>query len=217
MGWLNRFRRIRPNDQDPEESPDPGPTCEERRAPGIEALFDGASEDGSHALLDLGPAAEGNFRYYRRFAHQIRFADFTTHLAQGLTLNHALRALGPPRDRGFDLVLMWNILDLLPSEEQARLLSRVNDLTDESARVYAAVDPSVEARSQPLRFEILGPDRVRQHPLASSRPITSPLLPADVVRLLAPFEILHAFTLRTGVREYVGVKGGRGLTTSAWI
>ena len=180
----------------------------ERRAPGLEAFFHGVSEDGSHAVLDLGPSVEENFRLYSRFARQIRFAGMTSDPPRGVALENALQALGPPRNRGFDLVLAWNILDLLSSEEHPLILKKLVELTDEGARLYAVVDTSSEGRSRPTRFEILDRDRIRQEPLGRPRAIPSPLLPADVERLLGPFQVFHAFTLRMGLREYIGVKGG---------
>jgi hypothetical protein len=37
-------------------------------------------------------------------------------------------------------------------------------------------------------------------------PARDPLLPAQVERLLAPFEVAHAFTLKSRLREYVVVR-----------
>jgi len=74
--WLRRTRHDEPSEvgaEGPEDAT--GPPVVERAAPGMAAFFAELEEDGSHAVLDLGPAAEANFRLYGRFARRIRFAD----------------------------------------------------------------------------------------------------------------------------------------------
>ena len=48
---------------------------------------------------------------------------------------------------------------------------------------------------------------MRYEPAGAPRPARSPLLPAEVERLLAPFHVVRAFTLKGGLREYLGVRG----------
>ena len=47
----------------------------ERITPGVPALLNGAREDRSHVLLDLGAAADSGLRACSRFARRVRFAD----------------------------------------------------------------------------------------------------------------------------------------------
>jgi hypothetical protein len=68
------------------------------------------------------------------------------------------------------------------------------------------VRASAEAPTRPLRFMLLDVDRFSFEP-ADSAPLSgSRHLPAEVAKLLAPFHIVHAFTLKSGLREYVALR-----------
>jgi len=179
----------------------------ERGAPGIEALFDGVSQDGAHAILDFGSSASQTFRVHNRFARRIHFAGLLADPPHGPGLTEILRNLQPPSEEGFDLVLVWNLLDLLTPSERDELIGRIHQITAAGARLYVLVDASGAPTTHPMSFHLLGTDRVRQEQTAPRQPLRSPLLPADVERVLSPFRVIHAFTLRAGYREYVGLKG----------
>jgi len=178
----------------------------ERAAPGVAALFAGVSEDESHAVLDFGAAAETSLRLYSGFARRIRFADLLTDTPHGEAWAAALRALPPHPDQPYDLVMAWNLLDCLAPEERPPLVERLTQLTASGARLYVVVDASGEPTSHPLRFTLPSVDRVGQQAVGPPRPAQPQLLPAEVERLLAPFRVVHAFTLRLGLREYVAVR-----------
>ena len=215
MSWLRWSRKAnRPERDDPaeeEEQPSPPPPLPGRASPGLEALFSGVGKGGIHRILDLGPSVEGNFRHYSRYARQIRFADFLTNPPRGAAFTAALHALNPPPGGTFDLVLVWNLMDLLVPDERAGLIGRLHEITGPGARIYMVVDSSGAEVTQPFRFTVLDSSHLRQEPMGQLQPLRHPLLPAEVMRVLSPFEVLHAFTLRNGLREYVGAKGGGGL------
>lgn len=206
MDWLRRIRRRPSEEPASREQEELAPAPVERAAPGVAALFEGLQEDGGHAILDLGSASPGNFRLYSRFARQIRFADFLVEPPEGAAWAQALRRLRPPPGQGFDLVLAWNLFDRLHSKDRVLLVERLVELTSPGARLYLVVDASGEAVTAPLRFSILDVDRVSQQMVGSPSPAGPQLLPAEVERLLGPFEVVNAFTLRMGLREYMAVK-----------
>lgn len=210
MDWLDRIRSVAGGRPEQEEPEDPGPTPVVRAAPGIEELFRGLREDGSHAVLDLGSSEAARFRLYGRFARKIRFAELVPTPPRGAEWTTALRSLRPPSRQLFDVVLLWNVLDLLAPGERRSLIEKLTGLTSPGARLYAIVDSIEEPTIQPLRFTLLDLERVSQEPVG--RPTEAPhrLLPAEVERLLKPFEVVRAYTLRMGLREYVTVKGGKG-------
>ena len=176
-------------------------------------------------MLDFGAATETSLRLYSGFARQIRFADLLTDPPHGEAWAAALRALPPNPDQPYDVVLAWNILDRLAPEERPPLVERLTQLTASGARIYVLVDASDEPSTQPVRFTLLDVDRVRQEAVGPPHPPQPQLLPADVERLLEPFRVVHGFTLRHGLREYVAIRGGlsdsalssnRPGTTRAW-
>jgi len=178
----------------------------ERSAPGIAALFGNLQEDGTHAVLDLGPAAESSFRLYSRFARLIRFAGILEAPLRGETWTEALRLLPEKVETPFDLVLAWNLLDRVPPELRSPVVERLAGITVQGARLYVLVDASRERTPQPLRFTLPGLDRVCQQAVGDPYPAGSLLLPAEVKRLLEPFQVVQAFTLKDGFREYVSVR-----------
>jgi hypothetical protein len=206
VGWLDRIRRGPAgvtDRQDEEQGPSP-PVG--RAAPGVAALFDGLQEDGSHSILDLGPAAESHLRIYSRYARQVRFADLITAPPEGEAWSAAIRDLPPHPHRPYNVVLAWNLLDRIWPEKRRSLIERLAELTAPAARLYAVLDASGAPTSQLHRFTLLDVDRLQEETVGPAERAHSPLLPAQVEKLLEPFEVVRAFTLRTGMREYMAVK-----------
>lgn len=199
---------------DPEEPDAANPAPVVRAAPGIEELFRGLREDGSHAVLDLGPSEGVHLRLYRRFARQIRFAGLLPTPPGGSEWSAALRGLLPPPRQLFDVVLAWNLLDRLDPGRRRAFMERLDELTAPGTRLYAIVDSREEPTIQPRRFTLLDLDRVSQEPVGRPEGAPHRLLPAEVERLLRPFEVTRAFTLRMGLREYVAVKRGQRASSS---
>ena len=206
MDWLRRIRRGPARDGAGTVPEETVPAPIERAAPGVAALFAGVSEDKSHAVLDFGAAAETSLRLYSGFARRIRFADLLMDTPHGEAWAAALRALPPHPDQPYDLVMVWNLLDCLAREERPPLVERLTQLTASGARLYVVVDVSGEPNPHPLRFTLPSVDRVGQQAVGPPRPAQPQLLPAEVERLLTPFRVVHAFTLRLGLREYVAVR-----------
>ena len=207
MGWLRRIRPDRPGEAGAEEPrADASPPEVERSAPGIAALFADLREDGSHGVLDLGASVEANFELYSRFARRIHFADLLSAPLRGEPWAAALASLPQHPEQAYDLVLAWNLLDLVPPKAGSHLVKHLSRVTTPGARLYVLVDASGKPTTQQFRFTIRGMDRVAQRTLDNPLQAGPGLLPAEVERLLRPFEVTHAFTLRLGYREYVAVR-----------
>lgn len=207
MDWLRRPWRGSPKEADAGPPVEESPDLVERAAPGIAALFDGLKEDGSQAILDFGAGGEGSFRFYSRFARQIRFAGLLRSPPRGRKLTPALEALPPPPGGQYDVVVAWNLLDRLTPTEHSVLIGRLARLTSPGARLYVVVDTANKDRIRPIRFSLLDLNRVGQRIDGPLEGANQPLLPAAIERLLHPFTVEHAFTLRNDLREYVAVRG----------
>ncbi len=178
----------------------------EGAAPGVAALVDGISQDRSHSVLDLGPAVNANLSIYSRFARWVRFADV---LGEGgmprSGAQGALSEIPAQPEHPYDLVFGWDALDRLYAEDRARLVERLADLTAPGARLHL-ITRAEDALAHPLRFTLVELNRIRYEPTAGP-PLPRPrLLPAEVMKVLAPFRVIHAFTLRSGLREYVALR-----------
>lgn len=169
-------------------------------------LFDPLSQDGRHSVLDLGPAADRHLRLFSRYARYVRFAGLLAEPARGGAWSAGGEALAPNPRRPYDVVLAWDILDRLDPCERGALIERLTDVTAPRARLYAVVRSSGGATTRPFRSTLIDLDRVSQQVVGPPEPAGDVLLPAHVERILAPFEVVHAFILTTGLREYVAVK-----------
>lgn len=200
MSWLER---IRPGDEDSEHEEEEDTSSDERASPGLTTLFESLSADGRHSILDLGPAESRRLRLLGRFARRIRFADLVPEPPGGPELDAALEDLRPHSRGRYDVVLAWDLFDRLDDAERARTMMRIVELTDPGAALFAIVESSESVTSRPMRYSLVELGRVAQQPTGPPQPAGPPLLPRQVERLLAPFEVVTAVSLRAGFREYV--------------
>lgn len=186
-----------------QEEPRRVPGEVERSAPGIHALFQRLVEGGDHTLLDLGAPSPPNLERYSRFAKRIRFADLLAGSPEAWDWDALLPSV--PQHL-YDVVVGWDILDRVPPRERHPLMERIRETTAPGAHMYMAVRASDAEETRPWRYVIRAPDRVVQEPEGAPEKAHAQILPAEVERLLKPFQVLHAYTVRVNVREYVAVK-----------
>lgn len=204
MAWSRR----RPDlpSADAPASPAAQPEPFEGAAPGVAAVLDGVREDRSHAVLDLGAAADQSLRVYSRFARWVHFADLLGEPWSPRAERSAAGLQLPQLDRAFDLVFGWDILDRLFPDSRSRLVQWLTGVTAPDARIHVVVRAAEDAISCPLRFTIVDVGRIRYEPAGTARLPLSRLLPAEVARALAPLRVAHAFTLKNGLREYMAIR-----------
>lgn len=203
MNWLSRIWRTPSRDARPERPEETPPPPVVRTAPGVAATFAGLKNDGTHGILDLGSAVDANLHFYGRFARWVRFGSLLQPPPGGEAWEKTFQDLPPLPDRPYDVVMAWNILDRLPPEHRPILMQRIAQLTGPGTRLYVLVDGSGRDHTHPLRFSIRDDGHVAQEEVGPASPAYPQLLPAEVERILSPFQVAHAFTLRGGYREYV--------------
>jgi hypothetical protein len=216
VDWLRRIRRAPRRETLPAEPEEIVPPPVPRASPGLAAVFAGLREDGSHGVLDLGPAVDANLRLYGRYARWVRFGSLLHDPPGGEAWKRALQTLPPLPDRLYDVVMVWDLLDRLSPRDRPVLIERLSQLTGPGARLYVIVDASGQSVTHPLRFTLHDVDQVSQEIVGPPRPAYPPILPAEVERTLAPFQVAHAFTLRGGLREYVAHWQGRDPRATTW-
>lgn len=204
MAWFGRQADPRPTG--PQTQEDTPGSAVARAAPGLIELFEGLGPGGSHSVLDLGEGSSGNLRFYGHFARRIRFADLLGPLSAEAGWNAALDALPHDPEHPYDVVLAWNALDRMEREQRPRVIDRLVEITAPGARLYVLTDLSESPTTRPLRFALLDSGRVAQQPVGPEEAAYPPLLPAELERMLKPFEIEHSFVLRNGMREYVAMR-----------
>jgi len=183
------------------ERPGTGPA--ERLAPGLAVFFRGVSEDRGHAVLDLGPGASSSLRVYSRFARWVRFADVLTAARSSSGWPEVLPSLPPHPERPFDLVIAWDVLDRLPAENRPHLVKRLAEITAPDARLFLlSAAPDVVPIGS-LRFTLVDLDRMQYESTGEAHPAHATPMPAELQRILSPFELLRGFSTQLGLREYV--------------
>jgi len=183
---------------------------EERSTRGVAALLDGVHEDRSHSVLDLGTAAGSSLQLYGRFAQRVRFADILSHVPSIHGGPNLVDALPPQPEAPYDLLFAWDILDCLFPYERPRLIQRLAEISSIDARLHVIVDTSDSEIRQALRFTLLASGRMLCEPTGANQPSRGRMLPAEVEKILLPFQVVRAFTLKGGLREYVAVRRGAG-------
>ncbi len=207
MGWLQRLGiGLAPPPRERVER-EPAPSWTERESAGIREFFRGISPDRSHAVLDLGSASETSLEVFEGLARWVRFGELVGRSGQVEGWKEVLDALPAAGERPYDLVLGWDILDRVRPEERPHLIRRLAEITAPEARLHLVVDASERAATRPLRFTLVGRDRMRLETVGPPRANWPPLLPAEVERILPPFRVVRAFTSKAGFREYVTVRG----------
>ena len=188
----------------PKAPPPPLSATVVRPAPGLSALFETVEEDGTHRVLDLGTAAEASLRLYGRLARRVRFADLAATPGASSQWSAALEDAQPPSEDLYDLLLLWDTLAWLSPEERPRMVARLAAASAPGARLHMIVEAPERTGPRPLRFTLMDPAHVRLE-LGREPGPAARLLPSDVERVLAPFRVVRAFTLKGGFREYVAV------------
>lgn len=209
MSWLQRIRGSASDEDAPEAEKGAATSAVERKSPGLALLFEGLNADGRHAILDLGPASRTRLRLLGRYGRQIRFAGLVPPSTTSADLGAAAASIPENPDQPYDVVLAWDVFDHLTEPEREAAVRRLDEVTAPDARLYAVVSTGGAVTVRPMRIDLLDLDRVSQKPVGPPEPARPELLPAQVEKLLTPFQVVRAISLRVGMREYVARKGGR--------
>jgi len=121
-------------------------------------------------------------------------------------VDRVLDELLPGDQGGLDVVLAWDVLDHLEQPAAQALVRRLAQLCRPGARMLAMVAISREQALAPIRFGIVGADRLEYRPGSLQPSKGAVLSPAAVELLLDGFETVHSVVLRHGLREVVAVR-----------
>jgi hypothetical protein len=104
------------------------------------------------------------------------------------------------------------VLDRLPADNRPDLVKRLTEITAPDARLFLlSAAPDVVPIGS-LRFTLVDLDRMQYESTGDARFAHAPPMPAELQRILPPFELLRAFSTQLGLREYVAERR-RGCTS----
>jgi len=107
-----------------------------------------------------------------------------------------------PAEEVFDLVLAWDLLDLVDADVAAGLAREMRSRLRAGGMVWALFDTSLRtAPALPRRFRIVN-EHSLEHQLLTGR-VTARLIHQnrDILRMFDGFEVLSSTHLRVGLRE----------------
>ena len=197
----------------PPASAPPAPSTVRHPSPARSALallFEDLRADGRHAILDLGMASRSRLRLLGRYGRQIRFAGLLPPSSPSLDLGPEAASIPANREQPYDVVLAWDLLDHLDDVRRESAVQRLDEITSPDARLYVVVASGGGASVRPVRMDLVDLDVVSHELVGPQRSASPELLPARVEKLLTPFQVVRAVSLRIGMREYVARKRGTG-------
>ncbi len=167
-------------------------------------------------VLDLGAAEDVNLEFFSRLGGRVSVEDLIDDLPRPLekrtvTRVRRARAVSPPpsllgerrpEEELFDLVLCWDLLDLLSPEAAAGLVRELRSRLRPRGMVWALFESRTASSPGCLRrFRILGEESL-EHRLQPELPVARLVHPnRDILAMFDGFEVVCSTFLRVGLRE----------------
>ena len=182
------------------------------RSLGLNALLNQLRGDRTYSILDLGPAREGNVRFWSQFSCRLHVHDFyRNYMArkaaagpEGESEEAAFSALLSFSDETvFDIILAWDLFNYFSLRELEALVQRLSRWCRPGSRLFALISSLPNIPASPTIFRILNREQmVHEIPTQETRPCPR-YEPRDIAKLMAKFRVSSSFLLHRGIREYV--------------
>ena len=179
---------------------------------GLNALLDPVRGDRSYSILDLGPALEGNVRFWSQFSCWLHILDFyrsyrkwkAAVVPEEESEEAAFSALLPFSDETvFDIILAWDLFNYFDLRELEALVQRLTRWCRPGTRLFALISSLPNISASPTMFRILNREQlIHEIPTQDTRSCPRHQ-PRDIARLMARFTVSSSFLMRHGIREYV--------------
>ena len=194
--------------------PEPqGPSFKSYSSPGLEEALRGVADNGSCKVLDLGPLVADNVEFVSSFASYLQIVDAidrspSVHDTEGGGFGRlsTLQSLFNKHRRSFNLVLVWDVLNYLSTDQAERLIQAVAELCHPDARLHAIIFATNTMAAVPNRYRIVDSARLTYEQGTTELRGVPNLPPSAVEKLLKGFRIEHSYVLQHGVHEYVAAR-----------
>jgi len=202
----------------------PSPSPAERAAPpghrsqALKALLESLRPESRSTVLDLGPPLAGNIEFLSALSCRVRIADLHRSLGaesvenrQAEAMDATLERLLPlAPDERFDAILAWDVFDYLRPDQVASLMARLTAACRPEAPVLVLASTRRQIPAAPLRYRIIDRESLAaEGPLAPQRAGPCHGQP-DLKRMMPGFSVRHTILLRSGVQEFLFVRGPEG-------
>jgi hypothetical protein len=215
MRWLQRSQAVAPAAREG----DVATTGKDNRpvvhdSPALTEIFAAIDPDRPVRVLDLGPALQTNLETYAAIGSGVRIVPLLRNDGlEGLrqldaeAFSALLLRLLPAENRGFGLILMWDLLNYLVDEQPSILSRHLAAVADRGAKIHVMIITARTMPAEPTRYELLGAGRLAYRPTTARCTAAPDPPPAKVERWIDPFRVERSFLLRHGVREFIAVHG----------
>jgi len=179
---------------------------------GLNVLLDRVRGERSFSILDLGPALEGNLRFWSQFSCRLHIRDFYRGYREWQEAagpnkepeEAAFSALLPFNDETvFDIILAWDLFNYFDLRQLEALVQRLSRWCRPKTRLFALTSSQPHIPASPTIFKILDREQmISEIPTRAIRPGPRHQ-PGDITRLMARFTVAGSFLLHQGIQEYV--------------
>ncbi len=179
---------------------------------GLRALLDEMRDDRTYSILDLGPALQGNVRFWSQYSCRLQIQDFhrgyrewtAAAVPEQACEEAAFSALLPFSDEtAFDIILAWDLFNYFDLRQLEALIRRLSRWCRPGTRLFAMVSDLPSIPASPMIFKIVNREQlISEIAVTETRPCPRHP-PRDIARLMAGFNDSKSFLLRHGIREYV--------------
>lgn len=194
---------------DPQEPRESSTVC---KSLGLSALLDTMRDDRTYSILDLGPAIEGNVRFWSQYSCRLHIQDFYHSYQQWKSAakpeeecqKEAFSELLPFSDETvFDIILVWDLFNYFELQELGSFVQRLSRWCRPGTLLFAMISIMPNIPVSPTMFKILNREQViHEIPTQDTRPSLRHQ-PRDIVRLMERFTLSYSFLLRHGIQEYI--------------
>jgi len=180
-------------------------------SPGLKAVWQRLPRSHPPVILDLGPPIAANLAALQNFTQLFCILDLLRDLRSEPGRPSRMRSrvsdvlVRTPVDQSasFDVILAWDVLDYVDESESATIVRWLAVHATQKAQIFTVFSTGGVIPDQPSGFAMVGDDRIeRRVPTPGVRPGRG-LTPAEIDRLLGPFQVTRSFLLPHGAREVV--------------
>ena len=182
----------------------------------LKALFLALREDRKYHTLELGPAFGFNIKFLSQFSSRIRVEDLYRTLqeqrffdrAEGEPVDesHFGRIMAIPSHERFDIILCWDLMNYLKTEELRALVSYLSRFCDSGTFFFVICSTLRVIPAAPINFRIADSETLLYAASSTEVRPCPRYAPRDLGRLMTGFRVQNSFILRNGMQEYLFVR-----------
>ena len=180
------------------------------RSPALSRLGKELGRRRPGSVLDLGVSSTENVRFFSQFTSNLSIQDLFHAACEDPGRRSAAFCFGsaeslelPARQERFDVLLIWDLIHYFEPEQRPRFIARLSRYCRPEALIFLIGSSSARIPLEPIQFKIESADTLYYTVPEGGRMESGGLTTREVESLMADFEPLRCFQLRTGLQEFL--------------